>query len=478
MLFELGAGQPKRLLIVINYPAIDGVSWRILLEDLQTAYLQASRGHAIQLPAKTTSYQQWAERLAAYARTSAVRDELGFWLGAVRPGEQLPIDTPGGDNSEASARVVARTLDVEETRALLQDAPRAYRTQINDVLLTALIQAFESLAGHTEPADQPGGPRPRGSFEDVNLSRTVGWFTSCFPVLLQLAPGAEPGEALVGTKEQLRRIPQHGIGYWLLRYLSANPAIVAQLRALPQPEVRFNYLGQFDQVVSGASLFRRARESYGPTRSPKGHRDHVLVIEGLIAEGQLHVELTYSANLHRRENIERLADGYVAALRGLIAHCLAPQAGRFTPSDFLLANLDERTFRILATQIERLDALEGPGMKSNNVEDVYPLSPMQQGILFHARTMPGTALYFVQWLCQLHGQLDIPAFQRAWQLIVDRHPQPARDLPLGGVRRATQVVRKRAPLPWELADWRDMPADQQQVRLQQCCWPTSSASST
>jgi amino acid adenylation domain-containing protein/non-ribosomal peptide synthase protein (TIGR01720 family) len=359
VLFQLGAQRAARLLIVINYPAIDGVSWRILLEDLQTAYLQASQNRPIALPEKTTSYRQWSERLHEYAKTPTVREEVAFWQRTVRAGDALPIDMPGGDNSEASGRVVKRSLNAEETRALLQDVPKAYRTQINDILLSALAIAFERWKGIKDLLISLESHGREDVFEDVSLSRTVGWFTSCFPLLLHTEPNEHCADTLVRTKEQLRQLPQHGLGYWLLRYLSDDDAIKAQLRALPQPKVRFNYLGQFDQVVSGSSIFRRARESYGPTRSLKGHRDHELVFEGLIAEGLLHFEVTYSAQLHHQANIEALADHYIRALRELIAHCLEPDAGRFTPSDFPLAHLNEHTLRLVAEQIARLDTLEG-----------------------------------------------------------------------------------------------------------------------
>jgi NRPS condensation-like uncharacterized protein len=186
-LFDLGAHKPRRLLMVIHHLAVDGVSWRILLEDLQTIYQQLSRKEAIKLPPKTTSFKQWAKRLMEYAHSGALQQELGYWLAASRTrAYRLPVDYPEGTNTEASARTVSVSLTAEETKALLQEVPKAYRTQINDVLLTALVQAFSRWTGAQSLLLDLEGHGREEIFEDVDLSRTVGWFTTIFPVLLDL----------------------------------------------------------------------------------------------------------------------------------------------------------------------------------------------------------------------------------------------------------------------------------------------------
>jgi non-ribosomal peptide synthase protein (TIGR01720 family) len=176
---------------------------------------------------------------------------------------------------------------------------------------------------------------------EVDLSRTVGWFTTIFPVYLDLRAADRPGEVLKSIKEQLRQIPNQGIGYGLLRYLSEDSAIVSQLRARPQAEISFNYLGQFDQVLAEPSLFRLAHESSGPDHSPRGQRRYVLEVEGSITAGRLHLVWTYSENIHRRSTIERLANDFITALRALISHTQSPEAGGYTPSDFPEANLSQ-----------------------------------------------------------------------------------------------------------------------------------------
>ncbi|MDQ1592735.1 MAG: hypothetical protein QOG71_3362 [Pyrinomonadaceae bacterium] len=352
-LFDLGDGKPQRLLTVIHHLAVDGVSWRILLEDLLTAYRQLSRGEDVELPPKTTSFKQWAERLAAHAQSEAVQTELAYWLAQTErlASSSLPVDFRAGENTRASASVVSVALSAEETHALLHEAPEVYHTQSNDLLLTALAKALTKWSGRASLSLALEGHGREEIAEDLDLSRTVGWFTTIFPVTLTPGDTRAPGDAaeslgaaLRSIKEQLRAIPARGIGYGLLRYLCASESAQAEierLRAATLPEVSFNYLGQFDQVLPQSAPFALARESGGRLSSPAGRRRHLLEITGSVIGNQLRLDWTYSENIHRRETVERLAQSFNAELRALVAHCLTPEAGGYTPSDFPLAALGQ-----------------------------------------------------------------------------------------------------------------------------------------
>ncbi|HEX8212537.1 MAG TPA: condensation domain-containing protein, partial [Longimicrobium sp.] len=335
-LFDLGADEPQRLLFVVHHLVVDGLSWRILLEDLEAAY----RGEA--LAPKTTPFREWGERLAEHARTAPLQDELGFWLaqGAGRAAGALPCDGPGGANTVGSSQTLAVALDAGETDALLHSVPHAYRTQIDDVLLAALVEAFAELTGGRELRVSLEGHGREPLFDDVDLSRSVGWFTSIYPVSLSLEGAGGPGEVLKAVKEQLRRIPQRGVGFGVLRYLAGSgPA--AALAELPAPAVGFNYLGRFDQTFAADTLFHPARESRGPSRSPRGARAQAIEVNAHVTDGTLQVGWTFSTALHRRSTVEALAAAYMARLRALIDHCLSPEAGGVTPSDFPGARVDQ-----------------------------------------------------------------------------------------------------------------------------------------
>ena len=226
---------------------------------------------------------------------------------------------------------------------------------LTGLLLAAWVRALTQVQGH--PAcrlllESHG----REGLAGVDVSRTVGWFTAELPVLLNLEGVRGPGEALVAVKEQLRRIPAGGLGYGLLRYLRPGEEVAERLRALPRPQVLFNYLGQLGDGRDGkGSLFTRAPEDGGPTVDPRGTRSHLLQIDCSVADGRLRAEWAYSADRHRRETVEGLARGFFAAIETLIEHCRMPGAGAYTPSDFPDADLGDDDFASLMDRLSRAE---------------------------------------------------------------------------------------------------------------------------
>jgi amino acid adenylation domain-containing protein/non-ribosomal peptide synthase protein (TIGR01720 family) len=451
--FQLGGGEPGRLLAVAHHLGVDGVSWRVLLEDLETAYTQLSRGDAVELPAKTTSWKAWAERLAGHARSGALADEAAFWTGqAAREVAPLPADDPRAENTLARRRGVAVRLTQDETEALLREVPAAYRTQVDEVLLAALAGALRRWTGEGRlRVELEGHGREEDAVGGVDLSRTVGWFTSVYPVVLELPGGDDAGAAIKAVKEQLRAVPHRGIGYGLLRWLGGGET-AAELAGAPAAEVGFNYLGQFDQAVSGEAFFGFAPESAGPSMDRRGPRPYLLEVGGSVRAGRLELQVAYAEGVHRRETVERLAEGYAEELRRLIAHCRSADAGGYTPGDFPLAGLDQAS----------LDALLGRG---RGVEDVYPLSPLQEGMLFHASLSPGSGVYVGQFGFVLEGALDPQALERAWRGVVARHEALRAGFAWEDLPRPVQVVRREVELPFCIEDWRGLDGPEQQARL-------------
>ncbi|MET0397438.1 MAG: amino acid adenylation domain-containing protein [Longimicrobiaceae bacterium] len=436
--FDAGEDRPGRLLLVVHHLAVDGVSWRILAEDLE----RACAGEA--LPPKTSSFLAWARRLAEHASSPEAEAELPYWLSlADGAAPALPADRAGGENTEGRARTVTVYLPEAETAALLRDVPAAYRTQVADVLLAALARAFAGWTGERSLVLDLEGHGREPLFRDVDPSRTVGWFTSVFPV--QLDAAAEAAELLKATKETLRSVPRKGVGFGVLRWLGA-PEVRERLAALPQPEVQFNYLGRFDGDEAADVLFRPAAEPTGAARAASAPRRYLLEVNAGIAGGRLQAAWTYSEAVHRADTVERLAGAWLDALRELVAHCTAPGAGGATPSDFPL-------LRIGQAELDRLvDSVGG------RVEDAYPLSPLQHGILFHSLESADPATYLGQFTFRLAGPLYAPALRRAWQAAAARHPV----LRTAFVRRPTgedvQVVLRAVEVPFQEHDWRAAPA--------------------
>jgi non-ribosomal peptide synthase protein (TIGR01720 family) len=341
--------------VIVHHLVIDGISWRILLEDLLLAYGQLSRGQAVVLPPKTTSFQSWSRRVSEHASAESLRGELDYWLGVARiPVPPLPVDHPTEANTTGLARSLSVWLTREETRALLQEVPGVYHTQINDVLLTAVGEACARWTGHRSLLIDLEGHGREDILEGADVSRTIGWFTALFPMRLDMPPVWSVAKALPGIKEQLRRVPNRGIGFGILRYLAPDNEARERLRALPQAGVSFNYLGQVDAAMAEDAPFALdiAPESVGPVASPQGTRRHLLDIVGVVTGERLRVDWVFGSAIHEQPTIERLAHEFIDVLREIIAHCQSPEAGGYTPSDFPLANLDEGQLNTLLAQVE------------------------------------------------------------------------------------------------------------------------------
>jgi amino acid adenylation domain-containing protein/non-ribosomal peptide synthase protein (TIGR01720 family) len=319
-----GSGELPLVLMIIHHLVIDGLSWQILLEDLDTAYAQLSRGAPFELPPKTTSFKFWAERLAVYAKSANVREDLGYWLAQSWPGDTcIPRELPGA-NLEQSADNVSIDLSSAETQKLLTRVPRSYDVQITDVMLTAMVQSFARWTGKRRLLVDIAHHGRIGLFEDIDLSRTVGWFSTFHPIVLDLGSIADPVAELQAVKRQIERVPQQGLTYSLLRYLCSDAEIAAQLGEIPRPQVLMTYTGKFYKSLPETGVLRLIGSSVGPIHHCQGTRMYELVFNQLVTDEQLGLGLTYSNELHQRVTVERLADGYMDALRTFIARCDVP----------------------------------------------------------------------------------------------------------------------------------------------------------
>ncbi|MDX9678827.1 non-ribosomal peptide synthase/polyketide synthase [Pseudomonas zeae] len=432
----------QRLLLVIHHLVVDGVSWRILLEDLQSAYQQLSSGQAVRLPAKTSAFKDWGKRLQAHARSAELESELDYWRGQLREvSVELPLDNPQGQLSNRFERSVDTRLDAERTRQLLQQAPAVYRTQVNDLLLTALARVLCQWTNTDSALVQLEGHGREDLFDDVDLSRTVGWFTSMFPV--RLTPDASLETSIKGIKEQLRAIPHKGLGYGLLRHLGSAES-QGVLNELAQPKVTFNYLGQFDNNFDEHALWVPATEDKGAGQDENAPMANWLTIDGRVYQGQLSLTWTYSGDVFEEATINALARAYEVALGELIEHCLSHPSGGLTPSDVPLAGLSQA----------HLDSLP---IAAQRIEDIYPLAPMQQGILFHSLYDADASAYVYQMLLDIDG-LDVARFQQAWQRVVDRHEVLRAGFIWGrdGLDAPLQVINRQLTLEMPEVDVRGM----------------------
>ncbi|MBD9428408.1 amino acid adenylation domain-containing protein [Achromobacter sp. ACM03] len=438
---NLGGGRAGRLLLVAHHLVVDGVSWRVILDDLQAVCGQIREGRTPDLPPVTTSLRDWSTALARYADSAKLRDELTYWESVVGGAEQPLPGVADGSNTVADARTLITSLGEARTEQLLADVPQAYRTRIDDVLLTALARTLCAWDGREHVlVELEGHGREEQLFDGVDLSRTAGWFTTLYPV--RLAPGdtsreadGSPGGSLKAIKEQLRQVPNKGIGYGVLRYLGDEGRVLADGA---YPQVTFNYLGRIDQSFGVDSIWRLARESAGQERAPGSRRRTWLSIDAEVHRGELRVRWTFSTAVHDEATIKDLSRRFLDELENLIEHCLNGAQG-VTPSDFPLARISQ----------DRLDGLRLPW---DRVADLYPLSPMQSGMLFHSILEPEGTVYVNQLRLDLED-LDAARFKAAWKTTLDRHEVLRTGFMQG--EASLQWVARSVELPLVEYDWRD-----------------------
>ncbi|WP_459206114.1 non-ribosomal peptide synthase/polyketide synthase [Pseudomonas sp. MLB6B] len=449
LLVSDGRGE-QRLLLAIHHLVVDGVSWRVLLEDVQALY----RGQP--LTAKTHALGDWSARLVQYAGSDSLRDELHWWQDQLRAvSHELPCDHPQGGNLQRNARSVVIDLAPEHTQQLLQQAPAAYRTQVNDLLLTALARVLCRWTGAPDALVQLEGHGRDGLFDDIDLTRSVGWFTNAYPLRLSPIAGADDearGASLKRIKEQLRQVPHKGLGYGVLRYL-AEDGVREQMAALPQARITFNYLGQFDQQFDDAALFQPLDAPAGLAHDLDAPLPNWLSVDGQVYGGALQLRWTYSTERYAEATVRGLAEAYRDELLALVGHCLTPGHGGFTPSDFALAALTQA----------QIDQLPVPAAE---VEDVYPLTPMQEGMLLHTLLEPGTGIYYMQDRYRIDSALDQPRFAAAWQAVVARHEALRASFSWNAGEAMLQIIHKPGAVQVDYQDWRELDVDAQEARLQ------------
>lgn len=407
--FDLGSGPlialarvaPDRLRIAIHHLAVDAVSWRILLEDLATCFAQLQRGDPTAL-ATTSSFQSWA--LSVAGSVDRFAGEAPYWRAVV--GTTSRVEPP---DSVSVAEQVECALSAEETEQLLRVAPAAYQTHINELLLTALALAIGSETIDVESH----GREPL--FDEIDLTRAIGWFTAIYPVRFEL-PSTDLASAIRFVKQKVREIPHGGVGYGVLRYIARNQDLTSAAR------VKFNYLGRVDDLIpENPLILGLVTDAAEADQDPRNPRSHPFEVTAVVLADRLRIAWAYSGNRHSQAEMEELANRFRKALAAIIAHC--------------------------AGVVQKGDA----GAES------YPLSPMQQGMLFQSLLAPGSGTYVEQMAVEIRGRLDVARFQAAWNAIVAAEPVLLTEFSWQGLDQPVQRIRSARQVPWQYEDWQGRP---------------------
>jgi len=440
-LFKTSGGD--HLLIVIHHLVIDGISWRILFEDLGTGYRQLEQGEEIKFQEKTGSFMNWSQKLNEYAsgitkgKNSKIRKELEYWRGIeTTPMEPLPRDhkVDSAKKTKEYIESVSLELDEEETETLLKRVNWAYNTEINDILLTALGLSLTEWTGNQKVLINLEAHGRESIIEGVNLSRTVGWFTTQYPVVLDMSRSEDLSYAIKCIKETLRRIPNKGIGYGILRYLTPEEKKDGLVCGV-EPEINFNYLGQFGQE-SSAGFIQSSVMSPGQSTSPALQHNRVLDINGMLVDGKLKLILSYIRYEYDTATIEMLADSYRASLLRIIDHCSKKEEKELTPSDLGYKKITLEDLSIIT------DYIKSNFERNLEIQCIYPLTPMQSGMLFHSLKSEETNAYFVQSEFRASGQIDEWLLEIGFNTLVKRYDILRTILVYEALEEPLQVVLK------------------------------------
>lgn len=441
---------PGRLLLIAHHLIIDGVSWRVLLADLEQAYYQLQVGTDIELAAKTDYMQTWSEFLQEQIDNGEFDEDRRYWKSILKtPTDSLLNALPEGtDNTLKNAVSHNAQLSKELTSKLIGPANLCYSTQINELLLSALYLALKNWTGGNRFRISMEG-HGRETFEGgPDLSQTAGWFTSLYPLVLE-AESSKVGQIIRQVKENYRRLPRNGLSYGVLRYQSDSELV----ESVPhQPgNVLFNYLGQFDQVINQESTFTVADEKVENLVDDSMPRGYEVGVNSMVAEGCLTFKIDYNRHQFNENEIRDFAELLNVALTDIVEHCTSLDSVIYTPSDFPMVNVTQN----------QLDQWQS----ANEVVDLYPATGMQQGLLFHSSV--DDSAYINQVFFTIESSMDIDRMKQAWQQVMARHVIFNTSFVGEETGKMYQLVVKNAEPQWDIHDVSALPVTMQDTQIEE-----------
>lgn len=426
------AASADYLLLSVHHLVVDGVSWRIIISDLSRAYQALTRGEALPCEPTTASLAEWGAWLQQVVDPVSAADEHRYWETQRHAGAAIPVDsgTRALPGRTGEMRKVQITLDRAATQALVRQTGRAYHTHVGDLLLAALAQTLSEWTGSRRLRIDFEGHGRDDAPDAPDVSRTVGWFTAIYPILLQLPSTGSWGDLIQDVKEAQRRVPHGGVGYGMLYDAAAQAA-----------EVCFNYLGQFDGDFHQPPLSGVADLLMAHRYAPENRRGWALEVDSYIDEGELVIVWSYNPNSWRAETIAAQTDAMKKHLDALIAHCQAQARTTWTPSDFPLAGLS----RASLLQLQQ---------RHSQIVDIYPLTPTQEGMLYHSLADGDARLYHEQICFDLARGVDLARLQQAWTQVIAACPALRTTFDLNAEAGPLQLVHQQMPDAWRVVDYR------------------------
>ena len=429
----------NQLFVAIHHLVVDGVSWRILLEDLNLLLQQNIHNLSVDIGKKTTSFKDYAKELHNYSRNNILDVTRDYWENlAFQNLPEIPFENPQGENLVSDALTLSIKINNDKTNQLLKKANRAFRSDVNDLLLAALALSVSNWSNNDDILIALEGHGREEFSEKIDLSRTVGWFTTLYPLLLSLPEEKEIGEVIKAIKEQRRAIPNNGFEFGLLKY---NPdEDISKTLTEINPQLVFNYLGQLDIEENSNQHFSISDLDFSHSNlNPEGKRKHTIEINGGIRNGILELFWTFSNKQFNKNIIQKLADDFKDQLENIIDYCQLESSYGLTPSDFPLAKISQ-------TELDIVIENQSQFSRRENIIDLYPLSPLQEGMLFHALHEQGSGLYCEEIKLDISDVLDSEKLKEAWRRTSNKYAILRTGFIWEDVSQSLQCVHENVPV--------------------------------
>lgn len=390
------------LLMVAHHLVMDQISWYILINEVE---ILCETPEDLSLAPSSSSFSQWVNHLEELKKTPEIQKEAHFWESIPwRDAKEIPRDHMSGSNLERDAQTVVSDFNPSITKQM-----KISHSRVDDFLVAVLIYTLQEWNG-TQPICLD--LEQSGRLHSFDIHHTIGWFTQIYPAFFQ------PNLSLHTIKEQLRQFATHGLSFGLL---SENKNI--------KPRVVLNFLGEMDQKAYSAAQFGIAADSLIQNRDPSAERTHWIEINAYILDGQLRIFWTFSPHLHHPETIIHLTERFKAYLNRFL------NERAVLSSDFPLAALKKADLEFLYQECE-------------NIEDIYPLTPLQEGLLLYSLLNPDSDKYLVQCILELDGYLNVDLFEESWRLVLERHPALRTSFHALHLPHPVQVVEPQSKMAW------------------------------
>nr|WP_258957390.1 non-ribosomal peptide synthetase [Bacillus wiedmannii] len=431
------------LFLCAHHLVVDGVSWRILIEDINIGY--NSKDGTPTLPSKTMSYKEWSNLLREYRNSHILKKEIPYWKQIEENVKESLIEKISNED-KFNMEHIELALTQELTNKMLYKVSKAYNTEINDLLLTALSRAVNNVTGKSTVAVNMEG-HGRETIEGVSeIDRTVGWFTSVYPVAISDI-GKSIREDIRNTKETLRKVPNRGMGYGVLKRLGES--VIEGVT----PDITFNYLGEFVQENSHGN-FVMSDLPCGKNVSDDNDLGTPISFNGAISNNVFHMIISYDKSKFNTENMELMKESFKKELIEVIEHCIMVEQCEHTASDFGELNWSDNEFALVKNKLQE---------QGYDIERIYPMTQMQEGMLYHKLHNEDSTSYVVQTVFQSNIAINEKILKESFELLVAKHEVLRTNIVFKDVSDPRQVLLKDKEIEFTQIDLTEI--ENRQVEL-------------